>query len=108
MNEDLGAVKMHINNLLNSGIYSSDMLVTSLLQDYLIKLQRLDVIQQNYNQALSIMSSDIPACYQITSAEPVYKKAFPPRTLIALAGAFLGFLLMWFYYLVKEKYFRLI
>lgn len=108
MNEDLGAVKMHINNLLNSGIYSSDMLLTSLLQDYLIKLQRLDVIQQNYNQALSIMSSDIPACYQISSAEPVYKKAYPPRTFIALAGAAVGFLLLWLYYLLKEKYFQLV
>ncbi|HRC33440.1 MAG TPA: hypothetical protein PK736_08355 [Bacteroidia bacterium] len=75
-----------------------------LLQQYLNLMESYFLLQQNYLQAFTNANSDVPSCYIISPAEVSYKKAFPPRLLLTLAGGAFGFFTAWFIVIVINKF----
>jgi uncharacterized protein involved in exopolysaccharide biosynthesis len=64
-----------------------------MLEAYDRSLQQYLELKTNYQQAVAYVNSDVPPSYIISPAEPINKKAYPPRVWIVLLVTVTSFFL---------------
>lgn len=103
-NTDILRQQATIQSYLKIYTEQNNMDLAKLVQEYLNLMEGYFLQQQNYLQAFTNANSEVPSCYIISPAEVSYKKAYPPRTLLTLAGMACGFCMAWFAVILRYRF----